>query len=508
LKIRKDLVFAVLLTLCLSSVISAMPIIGRPLQSPTYDPHADVNDDGKINMYDVGYVSQRVGTEGTPFVHKLFRYTIDTNGTTYFAYNGTSGGLEYQTQSASDIVTYCISQIRSDISDTSGGIIHFRNGYYSFSSQVVINKPNIILEGEGYATAIAVGSSLTCLINISSTTSARTSNVTIRDLRFCNTGAGNAAAIMLHNNDWRLVRILWPTIENCYFYKIDGITTDTSGYDYTHQDSQLLEGIRVSHCVFDQSPHFGIKLWNTIDGTIQDVNMIFGPPKAAPGSGVVGIELVYPCNRLSTGIYFDDVAIVYPSIGINYTNGSEGWFSNIVTDYCSDVGFLISNCQRAMISNAYSSSSSLTHGTGFKLINSYKNRFVSCTAFNCCEGFWSADETSDPSNYNTFVGSISETNNQSWYRIQKHDKFSACNYIIQNASYATILAGNSSVTVYHGLSLAAGTQPDVLTVTALAQTPVAVSVYNVTNLSFEIHRSGTSGDLTVYWYAAMGCHLP
>jgi hypothetical protein len=63
---RKDVIFAVLLTFFLTSVLlivvptKSVPAVGG------YDPWADINDDGKINMYDIGYIARLFGTTGTP----------------------------------------------------------------------------------------------------------------------------------------------------------------------------------------------------------------------------------------------------------------------------------------------------------------------------------------------------------------------------------------------------------------------------------------------------------
>ena len=62
MKIRKDMIFAVLTTFCLSALMFAVIPIRSGLP---YDPWADINDDGKINMYDIGYTARLFGTTGT-----------------------------------------------------------------------------------------------------------------------------------------------------------------------------------------------------------------------------------------------------------------------------------------------------------------------------------------------------------------------------------------------------------------------------------------------------------
>lgn len=59
--IRKDVMFAIVTTFCLCALMFAV----MPIRSQVpYDPWADINDDGKINMYDIGYTAQRFGATG------------------------------------------------------------------------------------------------------------------------------------------------------------------------------------------------------------------------------------------------------------------------------------------------------------------------------------------------------------------------------------------------------------------------------------------------------------
>ena len=60
---RKDVIFSVLTTFCLCALIfSVLPIRG----SQPYDPWADLDDNGKISMADIGFMCQMFGTYGNP----------------------------------------------------------------------------------------------------------------------------------------------------------------------------------------------------------------------------------------------------------------------------------------------------------------------------------------------------------------------------------------------------------------------------------------------------------
>jgi len=61
MKIRKDMIFAVLTTFCLNALMFAViPIRG----GSSYDPWMDINDDGKIDMTDIGKVAFVYSTSG------------------------------------------------------------------------------------------------------------------------------------------------------------------------------------------------------------------------------------------------------------------------------------------------------------------------------------------------------------------------------------------------------------------------------------------------------------
>jgi hypothetical protein len=65
--IRKDVIIAILATFCLTATLFiVIPTKSSPSAGPEYDPSADINGDGKINMYDIGYTAQRYGASGDP----------------------------------------------------------------------------------------------------------------------------------------------------------------------------------------------------------------------------------------------------------------------------------------------------------------------------------------------------------------------------------------------------------------------------------------------------------
>jgi uncharacterized coiled-coil protein SlyX len=63
---KKDLVIAVLATLCLTSTLFMIVPTRSPLNDSTYDPRMDLNDDGVVDSTDLGLLGTAWGTTGEP----------------------------------------------------------------------------------------------------------------------------------------------------------------------------------------------------------------------------------------------------------------------------------------------------------------------------------------------------------------------------------------------------------------------------------------------------------
>ena len=65
MKLRRDVLVAVFITFCITSVLFAVKPIGSQT-TVQYDPWADINDDGKIDLKDIIYEIRLFGTTGDP----------------------------------------------------------------------------------------------------------------------------------------------------------------------------------------------------------------------------------------------------------------------------------------------------------------------------------------------------------------------------------------------------------------------------------------------------------
>jgi hypothetical protein len=65
MRLRRDVLIAVLVTFCLTSALFAVKPSGS-LSSKQYDPWMDINDDGRIDMRDIGQLCINFGAAGDP----------------------------------------------------------------------------------------------------------------------------------------------------------------------------------------------------------------------------------------------------------------------------------------------------------------------------------------------------------------------------------------------------------------------------------------------------------
>lgn len=98
-------------------------------------------------------------------------YIIFTDGTNYYAKNGTTGSIDYSGANATTLIQAVMTALMPD-----GGIIKLRVGDYNIPYPGLMMLPNITLEGEGIGTnLVCTGTERTLFLN---------SNVTIREIRF------------------------------------------------------------------------------------------------------------------------------------------------------------------------------------------------------------------------------------------------------------------------------------------------------------------------------------
>jgi hypothetical protein len=91
--------FCMTITLFLAVPTKSIPTVGE------YDPWADINDDGKINMYDIGYTARLFGSSGDPAKTVIIDgYNWSQNSFLFLVQPGDSGNVNITTAGYKQIV--------------------------------------------------------------------------------------------------------------------------------------------------------------------------------------------------------------------------------------------------------------------------------------------------------------------------------------------------------------------------------------------------------------------
>jgi hypothetical protein len=87
----------------------------------------------------------------TDFVVTPASYIVFTDGSRYYAKNGSTGQIEYSDVDATKTIQYAIDRVKA----LGGGKVHIRRGNYYLSDQILIqNASDIVVEGEGWGTKL------------------------------------------------------------------------------------------------------------------------------------------------------------------------------------------------------------------------------------------------------------------------------------------------------------------------------------------------------------------
>jgi prefoldin subunit 5 len=81
--IRKDAISAILLIICVTTALYAIiPTMSSPIGVGDYDPWLDIDDDGKIDMKDIGPAARAIFTSGYPVKKTALLIEVNTTFTT------------------------------------------------------------------------------------------------------------------------------------------------------------------------------------------------------------------------------------------------------------------------------------------------------------------------------------------------------------------------------------------------------------------------------------------
>jgi len=453
------------------------------------------------------------------YLQGVATYVVFTDGSKYYAKNGSTGLIEYSDTDASKVIQYAIDKTNA----LGGGIVHLRPGRYKLSTSIVM-RSGVILQGEGWnrqniePSAPETGDTIggTILDASAGVDAIVGSNITsggIRDLAIDYPARG----IVFGDKDVlgcayfhiRNVRIYKPSVRgievtNFQYLRIDqlyiidvpgGSDKVAPGAWFKNDHSNWAGGNSVFTDIFIRggAQADGVMRFDAINHSI-DLITIIRPQVNMWGSNNVGsgIRIVNNADPWSGAMGFNIIGADIegaPEAAIRLEGVSQSFIDIAFTDALYHVHLKQSPAGYACMSNLI---------TGW--VGSVKN-----------ESWWQnwlISRNWDPSITGGIFGLVMTKNPYSGHEKLPAiligsstlylDDIYSIRHPGRNFGVATISAGSTRVTVNHGLSAT----PNVVIVTPLAQPPGKIWVENITNTSFDIVTdTAPSSNLNVAWYA-------
>jgi hypothetical protein len=453
-------------------------------------------------------------------------YIVYTDGSKYYAKNGSTGMIEYSDTDATKVIQYTVNNAPS------GGLVLIKAGTYSITDTIIINK-SLRLLGEGFGTVLKVtdnlngspyGKEMIAVVD--------TERVEIAYMSFVGIGTADTNPEAIH-----LFLTKYGNVHHNYFYNLGGAY---GGIDISNSPMSI-----ASDNIID-TVKFGIALsgtWNEYDIVVRNniiMNAMRGLHCEFPWRSVIegnmiinfsdrGIHLDGSYNNVGRIIISDNVLYseksatgIYLSAGISV----YGYAKNILiaNNFISTAGYegihidannenirIVANTfiglpnsvnaiNISSVSNNIEVLDNLFNGYPYSVtINgNVNNIIVRNNRINTIEGvFVSASGV---------VNGLIVEGNKFEAQYPYHILGSVSNavvkrnigYATENTGVATIPAGSTRVTVSHGLA----STPTKFLITPLGQPPGKLWVENITSTSFDIVTdTAPASDLNVSWYA-------
>jgi hypothetical protein len=333
-------------------------------------------------------------------------WTVSNIGNYWVAQNET-GNTVYNSTDSWTVIQDCINSLQSNVTGTNGGTICIGYGSPLLSKTLVIQNPDITLEGQGRATGLSATFNGSLIQILSGSEAPYTTSVTIENLLFFNNNSDLIqTAICLNISGPAIYPI---TLAHLVIIGMNGIVTDnvTKG-----TDTKVLINPTISDVYIENAPQFGIKLWATIDATIDNAYITWdslGPN--TPVAGTTGIEITM--NGESTGIIITDTRVLRADYGITLNNIRDILITNTIADLCKTWAWNLNGTIDGLFTNIYGTSPT---GIAFWLNGqSSQNRITTSTFHDLVKD--------DTTNRNYFTATVADN-----WAINCHDKLVNCNY--------------------------------------------------------------------------------
>jgi len=405
-------------------------------------------------------------------------YIVFTDGSRYYAKNGSTGIIEYSDVDATKVIQYAVDRV----GEQGGGKVFIKRGMYSISGTISITKDGVIIVGEGFVgletpqwgTVLKMSSGVnkdmfdiyarkvmlkdfTIDMNLNSGRAIYAHRGAPEDLRLRDIYIINVNATAIWDNGWH-GSYIGVTIE-----KVRG-----------HPNYAIwLEGDRnfLSHITL-YSVDYGIYL----KGNRNFISSfsIFNSYRA--------VTIVGNYNVLADGIIHgpaNDGIVIQGATG-NLLTGLKiymaGWQTNNTYDAINIQSYGTTPSRKNII-------------IGNHIFSDYTNLPKYCV-----------EEVDPNQDYNIILYNVFEGWASGAVRKQGLNTVVRGNigYVTENSGVATISAGSTRVTVSHGLANA----PSKVLITPLGQPPNKLWVENITSTSFDIVTdTAPTADLNVSWQA-------
>jgi len=262
-----------------------------------------------------------------------------------------------------------------------GGVVYIKEGTYTISSKITINKDNVSIVGSGHSTIIRNSIDTTNLIEVAATID----YCTIEGIYFwCDAELGGMGAVIVF-----LGATTRSRISNCWFnhWEPRGITFLNAG-----------EGIIVENCVFEEvfgaGPNYAVLINNSSHAFLRG-NFIYG------GTNVYGFQLITGTinfiSMVDNKIY--NSAVPISVIG----NGKNVISSNVMAEFV--YGIWIAGSSNNVIEDNYIETGTL----GIYLESNSDNNVMDSNRINNCDWGVVIDAATEDKNIlvaNSLTGNI------------------------------------------------------------------------------------------------------
>jgi hypothetical protein len=261
-----------------------------------------------------------------------YSYIIWTDGTNYYAKNGSTGEIDFSGTDATKVMQGAIDALR----DT-GGVIYVRKGTYNASISLY---SNITIKGEGASTTI-IG-----IISATGTSDSKLQKISIEDLHI----TGNSNGIVAHH-------VTQLRIKNVI---LDGALVDAISMKYVDQfeiDGCIIHGVKGNGIYLGGS--------NISDAANGVINNTWIYDAGANGIHIqygdsIKVTNVVANNNTQNGIYVADSMNIFINKSVFDGNGDRGiYLNNVFSSYISDsyaginhgpAGITLENCRTCAVS--------------------------------------------------------------------------------------------------------------------------------------------------------------